>query len=148
MSNTRYSFTLDRAGVPAGFRVKPRLRWVDTITIVVQVAAVGVGGFFLWVKCLGWARDLGLGRIVPNETVGVLCLVALLLACLYATSFATTTALRLFFLITGMLTPEEARHYPLEASKKRVAPWPECWLEPDPAMQAEYSIIPKVPEKP
>jgi hypothetical protein len=130
MTKGRYSFTLDRPGVATGYRVKPRLRWVDTITVIADLPALGVAAFLCF-QCWRWDDQFGLGLIDPRQWTFFPIMGILAVTCLLAATFATRTALRLIFLTTGMLTPEEARHYPLKASKEQIDPWPECWLEPD-----------------
>jgi hypothetical protein len=125
--NDRRSFSLDRPGLRLGHRVKPSLRVVDTLTIALEMCSF-FASLFLWVWWLRW-----IGAVVKiNHPVAILAVVfASFLLALFAVHAAVIAAMRGLLLTTGLMTPEQAAHYPLRWGKRGMDPWPESWQEPD-----------------
>ena len=121
-----YSFALSRPGLKPEHYIPLRLRVVDTVTVLsgipMLIAAISIG-----ILSLGWAQQLGLDIIWKNQWAFVGYLLFVLFVSAWFAYFCCVGLLRLFFRCLGMMTREESQYYPLEASKKRFAPWPECW---------------------
>ena len=126
-STNRHSFCLDRPGARRGYRVKPRLRIVDTVTIAVQIASV-FGSIAIWVWLLRWLNHV----VLLNQPVVIVAVMfAILWIVLYIVPTALVWCMRVLFLVSGLLSKEEARSYPLNWGKHAVDAWPEAWQEPE-----------------
>lgn len=80
---------------------------------------------------LRWADRIGLGVIWQSELAFYAYAVAVLLIASWTVYLAAVAVLRCAFRVTGMMTRDEAKCYPLRADKRRVEPWPETWQKPD-----------------
>ena len=125
-----YSFTLSRPGLKPGHYVPLRLRIVDTLTGLsgVPMVIVMFGVVFL---SLGLADKIGLGAIWRSLFAFYAYVIVVTFVVGWTLWFASTFWLRVIFRSLGMLTRDEAVHYPLEVSKKDIAPWPESWQKPE-----------------
>jgi hypothetical protein len=121
-----YTFSLSRPGLKPGCYIPLRLRVVDTVTILSSIPMV-IMAIGIAILSLAWAEPLGLGVIWRNQWafLGYAALVLFLSS--WTLYFWCVGMLRCLFRFLGMMTREEATCYPLEASKKRIDPWPECW---------------------
>ena len=117
-----------RPGLQEGFHVSARLRFVDAASVGCHVVA-HLFVMLFWIM-LPWQeffeRELApFWWLVGGFTIGgvfVLCL----------TTIITTFALRSLFRRAGLLTAEQAKHFPLRSRKLHIDPWPPCWQEPCP----------------
>lgn len=128
MRNTiRYSFCLDRPGVRYGYQVKRRLRIIDSVTIAGQIVSVftSIG---IWVWLLRWLKQV----VVLNHPVVIVAVMgAIFMVVIYSVPMAVVWWMRVLFLVTGLLSKEEARSYPLNCGKHGMHAWPEAWQEPE-----------------
>ena len=123
MASRRHSsFVLSRTGIEPGFRVKPRLRFIDTATLVARLLGFPVA-VILWFN-FGFRVAARFG-----DTWFIVALFGLLLALCFAVDQMLVFALRVIFRSSGYMTSEEAQHFPLNVSKRSADPWPFDWLE-------------------
>lgn len=121
----RYSFSLDRPGVRYGYRVRRRLRVVDTATIVVELAA-GFASIGLWIWSLGRIKQV----VHVNHPAAILAIaLAGFLFVIYTVDAAVLWLLRCLFRLSGLMSREEAQSYPLRWGKRCIDPWPATWQE-------------------
>ena len=122
----RHSFSLDRPGLRPGYRVGRRLRIVDTVTIALGVAS-GFASILLWVWLIGRIKQV----IILNNAFAILAITfAGLTLVIYVVHMGIIWWMRLLLLLTGLLSKQEARSYPLRWGKQCVDAWPETWQEP------------------
>jgi hypothetical protein len=129
MSARHKSFTLSRDGLKPEHYVPLRLRVVDTLYIASGVPMV-IAIVGLVMVSFRWADQLGLGMIWRNQTAFYAYVIGVFVIASWVVCWAAVGALRFVFLLTGMMTKEEARSFPLRAGKKCVDPWPESWQRP------------------
>lgn len=116
------SFVLRRPGIESGYRVKRRLRFVDSTTLAVRVLGFPVG------MCLWFAFGFRLAAMF-GDTWFIVALFALFLAAVYVVDTTIVVVLRVIFRASGLMTGEEAAYFPLNIGKRSVDPWPLAWQE-------------------
>jgi hypothetical protein len=129
LAATLFAATRSRPGVQQGFRVTPRLRFVDAGSLGCHAVTQLVVMLF-WVM-LPWReffqqRVAPFGLLVCGFAVGGPLVLAL-------TTVLTRCTLRWLWRRTGFLTADQAKYYPLRANKLRMDAWPPCWQEPAPS---------------
>ena len=121
-----YSFMLSRPGVKPGHYVPFRLRIVDTVTFFSGIQAL-LMAIIVSTFCTRLAQQAGLMNFGRNPWAYIGCFILVLYIATWIFYLRGIGILRVLFLCLGMMTREEAQYYPLEVSKKRFDPWPECW---------------------
>jgi len=129
MSTRHQSFTLSRPGLKSGHYVPMRLRVADTVAVFSGVPMV-IAIIALAMISFRWADRFGLGVIWRNTFAFYAYVIIVLVIARWAVCFSAVGVLRFLFRLTGMMTEEEAKSFPLSARKGRVDPWPESWQRP------------------
>jgi hypothetical protein len=120
------SFTLSRPGLKPGYYVPVRLRVVDGVTLLSGIPML-IAIFAITFLSIDWVKALWPGIILGNPLVFFGYLVFIFLLSSWIVYYYFIGFLRILFLCLGMMTRAESQYFPLEASKRKVDSWPECW---------------------
>ena len=121
------SFTLSREGLKPGQYIPLRLRFVDTFSIASGVPLLALV-FYAWIQLAKLLKPLWPAVVLQNDAIAFFAiLLPLFFLCIVSIGRFWEFSLRVLFTMIGLLSVEEAKHFPLAADKRRCDPWPESW---------------------
>lgn len=124
------SFSLARPGLKEGYRVKPRLQFVDFCTLIVRIIVVVVAvGICVW-SMQFWIHYFDGLRF--REWLFLLFTGVLLILILWIVDGMLIAVLSIVLRSLRLMTSNEARHFPLNYPRRASAlnAWPDEWQEP------------------
>jgi len=121
------SFTLSREGLKPDHYIPVRLRFVDSFGIASGLPLFALV-FYTWIQLAKLLKPLIPAAVLQNDAIAFFAfLLPLFFLCIFSIGRFWEFSLRALFTMIGLLSVEEAKHFPLAADKHRCDPWPANW---------------------